>query len=195
MIAAENEKLLTKSVKSKNRLANAMKECMKTTPVEKITVKQITEKCGLTRKTFYQNFLDKYDLINWCFDKLLMKSFEHMGRGKTVYDALVRKFTYIQEEQAFFKAAFRYDEQNSLRQHDFEMILAFYENMIFEKTGKLPEEPIHCLLEMYCQSSIYMTVKWVIGELVCTPEGLASILVDGMPQKLIEIFVGLEILQ
>ena len=40
---------------------------------------------------FYRNFLDKYDLINWYFDKLLAKSFEHMGQGKTVYDALVKE--------------------------------------------------------------------------------------------------------
>ena len=37
---------------------------MKTTPVEEITVRQICEICGVTRQTFYRNFLDKYDLIN-----------------------------------------------------------------------------------------------------------------------------------
>lgn len=195
MTGTENREILTKSEKTKYRLVHAMKECMKTTPVENITVKQITEACGLTRQTFYRNFLDKYDLINWYFDKLLLKSFEHMGRGTTVYDALVRKFTYIQEEKVFFRAAFRYDEQNSLRQHDFELILEFYENMICKKTGKVLEENIHCLLEMYCQSSIYMTVKWVTGGLLCTPEELALILVDGMPSKLINIFVKLEILR
>ena len=46
---------------------------------------------------------------------------------------------------------------------------------------------------MYCQSSIYMTVKWVLGEMECTPEGLAKILVDGMPGKLSELFEKLEI--
>lgn len=82
----------------KYRLADAMKNCMKKMPVEKITVKEIVTECGTTRQTFYRNFQDKYDLINWYFDKLLVKSFEHMGQGKTVYDALVKKFTYIQEE-------------------------------------------------------------------------------------------------
>ena len=91
----------TKGEKTKYRLAHAMKECMETTPVENITVKQLTEKCQITRQTFYRNFLDKYDLINWYFDKLLLKSFEYMGRGSTVYDALTRKFTYIREEQTF----------------------------------------------------------------------------------------------
>ena len=91
-------------------------------------------------------------------------------------------------------ASFKYDSQNSLRQHDFELILDFYENLIREKTGRIPDETIHCILEMYCQSSIYMTVKWVLGELECAPEGLAKILVDGMPGKLSELFEKLEIL-
>ena len=66
--------------------------------------------------------------------------------------------------------------------------------MIREKTGRIPDETIHCILEMYCHSSIYMTVKWVLGELECAPEGLAKILVDGMPGKLSELFEKLEIL-
>mgnify|MGYP004557624503 FL=1 len=194
MTETDNQQPLKKGEKTKYKLARAMKECMKVTSVENITVKQITEKCGLTRQTFYRNFQDKYDLINWYFDKLLAKSFEHMGQGRTVYDALVKKFTYIQEEQTFFAAAFRYDEQNSLRQHDFELILEFYETIICEKTGKIPGENIQFLLEMYCQSSIYMTIRWVSGELTCTPEKLALLLVDGMPGKLAEIFTKLGIL-
>ena len=185
---------MEKNEKTKYKLAEAMKECMKTSKVDAITVKQLAEKCGLTRQTFYRNFLDKFDLINWYFGKILDQSFEHMGRETSVYDALVRKFTYIEQEKQFFAAAFRYDEQNSLREHDFELILNFYENLISEKTGRIPDETIHCILEMYCHSSIYMTVKWVLGELKCAPEGLAKILVDGMPGKLSELFEKLEIL-
>ena len=70
-LTAEN----VKGEKTKYRLAQSMKECMKTTTVDNITVKQITENCVLTRQTFYRNFMDKFDLINWYFDKLLAKSF------------------------------------------------------------------------------------------------------------------------
>ena len=195
MAETGNQRDLTKGEKTKYRLARAMKECMKSTLVENITVKQITEECGLTRQTFYRNFLDKYDLINWYFDKLLVKSFEHMGEGKTVYDALVKKFTYIQEEQTFFAAAFRYDEQNSLRQHDFELILAFYENLIQEKTGCKMKEEMHDLLEMYCRSSVYMTVKWVLGKKMAAPEGLAELMVEAMPVKLKELFEKLDMVR
>ena len=171
-----------------------MKECMKTTPVDAITVRQITERCGVTRQTFYRNFLDKYDLINWYFDKLLARSFEHMGRGTTVLDSLEKKFTYIQEEKAFFAAAFRYDRQNSLREHDFELILEFYSNLIFQKTGRRPDAETSFLLEMYCRGSIYMTVKWLLGGMKFPPAQLAKQLVLGMPEKLVQLFTDLHIL-
>ena len=124
-----------KQDKMKYKLAEAMKVCMKRMPVEKITVKEIVDECGVTRQTFYRHFLDKYDLINWYFDKILLESFEHMGEGKTVYEGLVKKFHYIEEENLFFRAAFRTDEQNNLKDHDFELILAFYTRQIEEKTG------------------------------------------------------------
>ena len=97
-LSAGNEKI-------KYRLAQAVKECMKTTPVDKITVKEIAEACKITRQTFYRNFQDKYDLINWYFDKLLLESFAHMGEGRTVYEGLVKKFEYIRQERVFFAGA------------------------------------------------------------------------------------------
>ena len=54
---------LTRGEKTKYRLAESMKECMCHTPVDAITVRQITENCGLTRQTFYRNFMDKFDQL------------------------------------------------------------------------------------------------------------------------------------
>ena len=76
-----------------------------------------------------------------------------------MYEGLVKKFLYIEEEHLFFAAAFRSDDQNSLKEHDFALILSFYLDLIKEKTGRAPDERIRFLLEMYCQGSIYMTVK------------------------------------
>ena len=42
--------------RAKYKLAASIKECMKTTPVDRITVKDIVEGSGLTRQTFYRNF-------------------------------------------------------------------------------------------------------------------------------------------
>ena len=180
--------------KMKYRLADALKRCMKHAPLEKITVSGITEECGTTHQTFYRHFKDKYDLVNWYFDKILQESFEHMGEGRTIYEGLVNKFHYIQEERLFFKAAFKNDAQNNLRDHDFHLILAFYTERIEGKIGKKMPEHLRFLLEMYCQGSIYMTVRWVLGKIKGTPEEIAGSLVDAMPAELGEVFRSLELL-
>ncbi len=177
----------------KYRLAEAMKTCMRTMPVEKITVKEIVQECGTTRQTFYRYFLDKYDLINWYFDKILLESFEHMGEGETVYEGLCKKFQYIEEEKLFFKAAFRNDQQNCLRDHDFQLILAFYTKQIEEKTKEPISDNLRFLLEMYCQGSIYMTVQWVLGERKSTPQEMAKALVAAMPSELYDVMKQLNL--
>ena len=179
----------------KYRLADSVKECMRTTPVDKITVKNIVEECGTTRQTFYRHFLDKYDLINWYFDKLVQVSFDRMGQGTTVYDGLVKKFHFIRQERVFFCGAFRSDDRNSLKEHDFDLILQFYLDKIMEKTHQVPDEEIRFLLEMYCSGSVYMTVKWVLTGMKFTPEELAGFLVEAMPRKLGEEFVRLGLLE
>lgn len=47
---------------------------------------------------------------------MLLESFEHMGEGRTVYEGLVNKFNFLRQEKLFFKAAFKNDEQNNLRE-------------------------------------------------------------------------------
>ena len=172
----------------KYKLATAMKECMKSASVEKITVTEIVETCGVTRQTFYRNFKDKYDLINWYFDKILLESFEHMGEGKTVYEGLVNKFHYIQQEKLFFKAAFKNDDQNCLRDHDFQLICAFYTEQLETRMACRLSRQLQFQLEMYCQGSIYMTVQWVLGYRKCSAEELAHALASAMPEELQTVF-------
>lgn len=52
--------------KVKYRLAEAMKECMKKAPVEKITVKEITEECGVTRHPLKESQLITFQNFRPC---------------------------------------------------------------------------------------------------------------------------------
>lgn len=178
----------------KYRLVDAMKCCMKKAPVEKITVKAIVRECGTTRQTFYRNFQDKYDLINWYFDKILLESFEHMGEGDTIREGLINKFRYIEAEKIFFRAAFKNDAQNNLRDHDFQLILKFYTDRIEGKAGRKMSANLRFLLEMYCQGSVYMTVQWVLGKICATAEEMADSLVSAMPSELEKVFRKLKII-
>ena len=63
---------------TKKALAQSLKELMAKRPFSKIGVADICENCGMSRKSFYYHFKDKYDLVHWIFDVEFLQSI----RGK-----------------------------------------------------------------------------------------------------------------
>ena len=142
--------------RTKQKFVAAMTGLMRVKPLDKITVKEIVEKSGMTRQTFYRCFMDKYDLVNWHFERLAEKSFLQMGVSLTLREGLEKKFQFIKNEQVFFAAAFQSEDYNSIVAYDYECILQFYTNIIEKKTKKPLDEDIRFLLEMYCLSLIHI---------------------------------------
>lgn len=53
---------------TREQLAAALKEQLRTTPLRRITVTALTAAAGVTRQTFYNHFLDVRDLAVWVFE-------------------------------------------------------------------------------------------------------------------------------
>ena len=170
--------------KTKYELAGAIKALMEHTPLDRIAVKDICAQCGLSRQTFYRNFKDKYDLVNWYFERLARRSFKQMGVSYTLREGLLKKFNFIREEGSFFAQAFKSRDCNSILAYDYESILALYTEIITRKTGHPLEEDIRFLLEMYCKGSIDMTVKWATTGMRQPPEEIVDLLIEAMPGRL-----------
>lgn len=64
-----------------HRLADSLKVLIRQEPLEKITIKQITDDAGVVRPTFYQHFADKYRLVEWILQK------GTSGTGRAAADA------------------------------------------------------------------------------------------------------------
>lgn len=170
--------------KTRYRFASAIKDCMKKQSLDKITVTEIVERSEMTRQTFYRYFKDKYDLVNWYFERLVMQSFRQMGTSLTLKEGLVKKFYFIQNDHAFFEQAFSTQDYNSLVKYDFDCIYAFYRKIIITKTGTPLSKEMNFLLEMYCRGSIDMTVDWVKRKMPISPEAMADLLIEALPPKL-----------
>ncbi|MBQ9300487.1 MAG: TetR family transcriptional regulator, partial [Clostridia bacterium] len=50
---------------TKRALEEAFKQLLQKRPINKITINDIAEKCGISRMTFYYHFKDIYDLADW----------------------------------------------------------------------------------------------------------------------------------
>ena len=175
---------MDKHDKTRYVFAQAIKDLIKMTSLDKITVTDIVMRSGMTRQTFYRHFKDKYDLVNWYFEKLVLKSFEEMRQGGSLQEALNLKFAFIEQEHAFFKEAFKSNDYNNLIHYDFCCIYDFYKKFIYKKTGKDLSKDIDFLLNMYCRGSVDMTVDWVLNDMPIKKEEIVQYLMDAIPDKL-----------
>ena len=61
---------------TKRALASALKELLEHKPLNKITIADITEQCGVNRQTFYYHFQDIMEVVEWYQDQALRQSIE-----------------------------------------------------------------------------------------------------------------------
>lgn len=164
--------------------ANAVKDLIKGQSLDKITVTDIVIKSKMTRQTFYRYFKDKYDLVNWYFEKLVMQSFRQMANGCSLCEALFLKFEFIKEEHTFFKAAFKSNDYNNLINYDYQCIYEFYKAIIERNSNHKIDKELDFLLVMYCKGSIDMTVDWVLKDMPIEIEKIVSLLEEALPERL-----------
>ena len=86
---------------TKKALADALKKMMAIKPIDKITVNDLVETCGVSRQTFYYHFNDVYDLLEWVFEE---DANANLPR-EVVYDNWKRDvtlwFKYLHDNSAF----------------------------------------------------------------------------------------------
>jgi len=90
----------------------ALKELMKETTFQKISVADLCEKCNKNRKSFYYHFKDKYDLANKAFDAdfPLLNCREDNQNLKSTINALC---CHLDGHRLYYKKLLKDDGQNS----------------------------------------------------------------------------------
>ena len=157
--------------KMKYRLAEAMKHCMKRSPVEKITVREITEECGTTRQTFYRNFKDKYDLVNWIFDTEFIELLKHenLNASYTERWAFIEKnCRYFYQNHSFYRKALQIKGQNSFSDHFREYIRPFIAERISSLFGG--EQVDEFILDFFVDAVICTMECWLRAKECMPPE-------------------------
>lgn len=70
-------------------LAESLKELTIKQPIEKITIKEITDKAGVIRPTFYNHFQDKYELLEWIIRTELLEPVKPLIQNGMIDQALI----------------------------------------------------------------------------------------------------------
>lgn len=101
---------------TKCQIADAMLDLMKNKPFTKITVDDICRKSRLSRRTFYNYFIDKNDVVSYIWTQVLRSSWYENDK-LCGFERYVDNFlAYSRSMGNFFPAAFEYTEQNNIRE-------------------------------------------------------------------------------
>ena len=78
-------------------LAASFQELAQTKQINKITITQITDNCGMSQPTFYHHFRDKNDLIAWIeaenLNRILEKNREDESTWKDTLEDLAEYYS------------------------------------------------------------------------------------------------------
>ena len=88
---------------TKKAIAEGLKELCHHKDFNKISVRDITEQCGLNRQTFYYHFQDKYELLDWIY---YQEGFVYLASDVTFdnwHQHMEKLLTMMRENQIFYE--------------------------------------------------------------------------------------------
>ena len=92
---------------TKYALENSLKKLLLQKPLNKITINDITEDCGINRMTFYYHFKDIYDLVEWVCLEDAKKALADNKTYETWQQGFVRIFDAVRENKPFIMNVYR----------------------------------------------------------------------------------------
>ena len=172
---------------TKEWIAKSFLELSETKSVDKITVKDIVENCGLTKSTFYNHFNDKYDLLMWIYIEPVRNIISRINTvGYNFREAVAANLRYIASNRTYLVNALKNTPgQNSFIRYAFEINFTLLRDFIksYNKADILPLR-IETLIKLYVYGTVELECDWLINNMPIPIEEFADILEAGMPEEL-----------
>lgn len=160
-------------------LAQSFKELVLEKPVEKITIKEITDRAGVIRVTFYNHFQDKYELLEWiCREELVLPVRILMNNGMEK-EAITFVFSGISKNREFYGRVAKLEGQNSFESIMLSCVMEIVLDYIEEHGVKWQEK--HAWLtpgrvaRYYAQSFAFLILSWIESGMEVPPGEMAEI--------------------
>lgn len=155
------------SRQTKIKIAKAFWKLYKEKPIEKITVRNITDLCGIHRATFYLHYSDVYAVLEQT-KALLLKEFDSTGNEQVQSDADLNQL--FQELYSLYRRRREYMHY-MLFEHPEADFIAGYRKIFIDKMCRISHIDLKSLtpknkaiVEMLMHGTADMFIFWADGE-------------------------------
>ena len=160
-------------------LMDSFKKLVLKVPVEKITIKEITDEAGVIRPTFYNHFQDKYEVIERIVKEEILMPVKPLLDNGMVREAIFLIFTNVLKEKDFYchlsgmegQNSFASIVKNSVQQLILEFITEKVGNKRFKNAWLTPQR----VADYYSQSMSFVVLEWIASGMPISPVEVSEI--------------------
>ena len=160
-------------------LAESFKDLARRMPIDKITIKQITDGAGVIRPTFYNHFQDKYELLEWIIRTEILDPAIPLIQAGNLRESMIRIFQNMLEDKKFYKKISRLEGQDSCeiiaKRFIKEILYTFINERASEKKLAKRGLSVSLMAEYYAQSMAFVVIQWAKLDMSLTPEQMADL--------------------
>lgn len=148
---------------TKKALAMTLKELLKEKRLTKITVADITEKCGINRQTFYYHFQDIYDLADW----ICIHEADEILKGRPTYDTwqegFLAIFELVKQDKVFIDNIYHSISLATLEQYLYKVTQPLIKDVVTEKAKpyNVMERDIDFIANFYKFAFVGLMLEWI----------------------------------
>lgn len=161
---------------TKRALEQSLKNLLLKKPLNKITISDIAEDCGINRMTFYYHFQDIYGLVEWACLEDARKALEEKKTHDTWQQGFLQILNAVRENKPFILNVYhcvdRAQVEKYLKPLTDDLVMGVVEE---ESAGmSIREEDKHFIASVYSYCLVGITLDWVRDDMKEEPKQLVE---------------------
>lgn len=178
---------------TKRALEASLKKLLLQKPLNKITINDITEDCGVNRMTFYYHFKDIYDLVDWIMVEDAAKALENKPTFDTWTEAFLDILRQVQENKVLVMNVYRSISREQVEQYLYKlldpMLREFMERGMQGIT--VQDDDVQFIVDFYKYALVGMALEWIRKDMKEDPVRMTerlNLLIHGDLQRALNRF-------
>ncbi len=148
---------------TKRALEASLKNLLTKKSLDKITINDIAEDCGISRMTFYYHFKDIYDLIEWSCMEEASRVIEGNKTYETWQEGFLRIFEAVLANKPFVMNVYHSVSREQIEQFLYKVTDQFLISVVEEKaTGmQVRAEDKAFIADFYKYAFVGLMLEWI----------------------------------
>ena len=161
---------------TKRALEASLKNLLLQKPLNKITINDITEDCGINRMTFYYHFKDIYDLVEWACLEDATKALEGKKTAETWQQGFLQIFYAVRENKPFIMNVYHCVSREQVEKYLTPLTDDLLMGVINELSAGMVvrAEDKAFIAQVYSYAFVGLMLDWIKDEMKQDPETLVN---------------------